>query len=165
MGIGNRDDHLMLDKQINQEPIYVEGIPEAPQMQAQPTWPAFHAPVQTGPKKVFKQARKKRLRQNYMQMTEEEREQLRNKTEYIHTKIEKEDELYFAKAAKSHQIKNINQAIITVLGKEIYDLMMALRMSEEELDRTSVLHHARGTQLVAEGKTVLKFDLAGTGYK
>lgn len=165
MGIGNRDDHLMLDKQIKQEPIYVEGIPEAPQMQAQPKWQEFHAPVQTGPKKVFKQARKKRLRQNYMQMTEEEREQLRNKTEYIHTKIEKEDELYFAKAAKSHQIKNINQAIITVLGKEIYDLMMALRMSEEELDRTSVLHHARGTQLVAEGKTVLKFDLAGTGYK
>lgn len=164
MGKGNREGNMM-DELRKVETIHVEMNPEGQFMDHQPKWQSFQPPVYEGDKHTIKKQRSERLRTHYKQMSQEDLQELRNKTEYVHEKIENENDLYFAKAVKGHQLTHINQAIITVMGKGIYDKAKAMRMSEDERDRTATLHHARGTKLLAEGKTVLKFDLAGSSYK
>lgn len=152
------------EEQQLQAPVHEPVMPVQQQLQ-QPKWENYQPPEQTGDKSKFKKERSQRLRARYQELTQEQREELHEKKEYTYAQAKNEAEILSPKAAKSHMIKNINEAITSVLGTEIYDLVKAVKMSEDERARTVKLHHSRGSQLVADGKLVFKFDFVGSGFK
>ena len=153
------------DQQMVHRPVHEVTMPVNEQPIQQPKWEAYQPPEQTGDKSTLKKLRSERLRERYQELTDEQRQELHEKKEYTYTQTKSEEEILSPKAAKSQVIKNINEAITSVLGQEIYDLIKAVKMSEDERERTKTLHHSRGSQLVAEGKLVFKFDLVGSGFK
>lgn len=117
------------------------------------------------PRQEQKPERLRRMRGFQNNISQEEREQLRRKSEYTFQQVTDPGEIHQAQAVSSQQVKHINDAITQVLGDQIYDHIQAVKMSESEQDRTVKLHHARGTQLIDQGKQVFKYNFAGTGFK
>lgn len=134
--------------------------PKMPQQEQEMHWENYQAPQQEQRLESLR-----RIRGYQERISNEEREQLRRKSEYTFQRVNDSGEIHHAKAASSQQIKHINDAIIQVLGDQIYEHVQAIQMSESEQDRTVKLHHARGTQLVDQGKQVFKYRFAGTGFK
>ncbi len=131
-----------------------------PEQQLQPQWEQYQAPVHED-----KFERQKRLRGFRRRISQDELEQLRRKSQYTFQQMADVGEIHQAKAGSHHIVKNLNRAITSVLGEQIYDRVDAIRMSGEEQDRTVRLHHARGTQLADSGRQVFKYRFAGTGYR
>lgn len=135
---------------------------QAPQteQQLQPQWERYQAPEHED-----KFEKQKRLRGFRRKISQEELEQLRRKSQYTFPQATDVGGIHQVKAGAPHVVKKLNQAITDVLGEQIYEHIDAIKMSEEEQDRTVRLHHARGTQLADSGRQVFKYRFAGTGYR
>lgn len=80
----------------------------------------------------------------------------------------KQEQKQQSKFQRKTKMKEVYEVIKELRGEEdtTYDYMDKVRTSKEESLRKTPLHYSRGTFLAdKEGKNVLEFDLAGSGFK
>ena len=91
---------------------------------------------------------------------------------YTHKGYETEElkaqQAKLSKYQRKSKMKGVYETIKELRGEEdkTYDYMDKVRTSKEESLRNTPLHYSRGTYLAdKEGKHVLEFDMAGSGFK
>lgn len=80
----------------------------------------------------------------------------------------REDQAKLSKYQRKTKMKEVYETIKELRGEDdkTYEYMDRVRTSKEESLRNTPLHYSRGTYLAdKEGKHVLQFDLAGSGFK
>ncbi len=152
----NGGEQVVKHGQRQQQPQHQQQQPQQQQQQ----WEPYQAPENED-----KLDMEKRLRVFRRRISQEELEQLRRKSEYTFPQVTDAEKIHHAEAKEHHVIKNLNGAIVSVMGEQIYEQIDAIQTSEEEKDRTVRLHHARGTQLTDSGKQVFKYRFAGTSFR
>ena len=97
---------------------------------------------------------------------QKEKEQIRELGDYVMSELSEEilEQGFVNLAHKRKGITKSNrQAIKEVYGEEVYDSIDEKHIGTAE-ERTVPIHHARGNKLLREGKAVIEFELAGTGF-
>lgn len=80
----------------------------------------------------------------------------------------KDEQVKLSKYQRKAKMKEVYETIKELRGEEdkTYEYMDKIRTSKEESLRNAPLHYSRGTYLAdKEGKNVLEFDMAGSGFK
>ena len=80
----------------------------------------------------------------------------------------KDEQAKLSKYQRKEKMKEVYETIKELRGEEdkTYEYMDKIRTSKEESLRNAPLHYSRGTYLAdKEGKNVLEFDMAGSGFK
>ena len=67
----------------------------------------------------------------------------------------------------SQETRNIDMVCASVQRAmpDVYDQLEKMRQGEGEAQGEKTLHHARGTQLLKEGKNVLNLDLVSNSFR
>ncbi len=117
--------------------------------------------------RIINDAERKERRDFYMEFSDEEREELRQKKTYVLS--QKDPEEIHKKNRYGTLYKNSIRDVEEVLRKlkpEAYDKVDTIQMEKDPEKRTVELYHAEGTRLLEEeGHDVIEIDVGGSSYR
>ena len=101
----------------------------------------------------------------YDNLTEDQRQEIRGKTEYIVTHNENPEIVSLEGHQKEKRISSVREAVTQNLNRDVYSNYDNIVKNKEKESRILKFHHARGTRINGEGGDSLSIDVAGSSFE